>query len=69
MGLPAIASYPMPDPTVLPRPHISWRFEPVLAALLVHDTQNHYVGAFRWGVHLWSNPSTPSRPSRSWRRP
>ncbi|WP_128379339.1 isochorismatase family protein [Streptomyces cavernae] len=49
MSLPAIDSYPMPDRSALPRSHVSWRIDPVRAALLVHDMQNHFVGAFPEG--------------------
>ncbi|MCX4705322.1 isochorismatase family protein [Streptomyces sp. NBC_01373] len=49
MGLPAIDSYPMPDSSVLPRPHVSWRIDPARCALLVHGMQNHFVGAFPAG--------------------
>ncbi|MEU1405889.1 isochorismatase family protein [Streptomyces sp. NPDC005728] len=46
MGLPAIDSYPMPDRSALPRSRVSWTIDPARAALLVHDMQNHFVGAF-----------------------
>ncbi|MFJ8111317.1 isochorismatase family protein [Streptomyces sp. NPDC096132] len=49
MGLPAIDPYPMPDRSSLPRSRVSWRIDPDRAALLVHDMQNHFVGAFPAG--------------------
>ncbi|MGW0474171.1 isochorismatase family protein [Streptomyces coeruleorubidus] len=49
MGLPTIDSYSMPDRSCLPRAHVSWRIDPARAALLVHDMQNHFVGAFPAG--------------------
>ncbi|CAM5523462.1 isochorismatase family protein [Streptomyces aurantiogriseus] len=49
MALPVIDSYPMPDRSALPRSHVSWRIDPARAALLVHDMQNHFVGAFPAG--------------------
>ncbi|MBV7697308.1 isochorismatase family protein [Streptomyces sp. TRM70350] len=49
MGLPTIGSYPMPDHSCLPRAHVSWAIDPARAALLVHDMQNHFVGAFPAG--------------------
>ncbi|MEU6995100.1 isochorismatase family protein [Streptomyces sp. NPDC046465] len=62
MGLPGIGSYPMPDRTALPRSHGSWRIDPMRAALLVHDMQNHFVGAFPTGrspvVELVDNVAT-----------
>lgn len=62
MGLPAIDSYPMPDRTALPRSYVSWRIDPARAALLVHDMQNHFVGAFPAGrspvVELVDNIAT-----------
>ncbi|WP_435885285.1 isochorismatase family protein [Streptomyces tauricus] len=49
MGLPTIDSYAMPDRSALPRAQVSWRIDPARAALLVHDMQNHFVGAFPAG--------------------
>ncbi|MEU0370290.1 isochorismatase family protein [Streptomyces sp. NPDC006283] len=46
MGLPVIASYPLPDRTELPASCASWDIDPDRAALLVHDMQNHFVRAF-----------------------
>ncbi|MEV7142395.1 isochorismatase family protein [Streptomyces tauricus] len=39
----------MPDRSALPRAQVSWRIDPARAALLVHDMQNHFVGAFPAG--------------------
>ncbi|MFI8265840.1 isochorismatase family protein [Streptomyces sp. NPDC085665] len=44
MGLPAIGSYPMPASSTLPDSCASWTVDPLRAALLVHDMQNHFVG-------------------------
>ncbi|MFD4143287.1 isochorismatase family protein [Streptomyces sp. NPDC058572] len=46
MGLPVIDAYPMPDRSALPRSGALWDVDPERAALLVHDMQNHFVGAF-----------------------
>ncbi|MFD5779480.1 hypothetical protein [Streptomyces sp. NPDC126933] len=41
MGLPVIASYPLPDRSALPASSAPWAIDPSRAALLVHDMQNH----------------------------
>ncbi|MFE4643723.1 isochorismatase family protein, partial [Streptomyces sp. NPDC056730] len=46
MGLPAIASYPMPDRSALPASCAARDADPDRTALLVHDMQNHFVRAF-----------------------
>lgn len=48
-GLPKIASYPLPQPAELPAARGAWRLERTRAALLVHDMQNYFVGAFARG--------------------
>lgn len=45
----AVDPYPMPDRTALPAPQVAWRIDPLRAALLIHDMQNHFVGAFPAG--------------------
>ncbi|MFJ7244048.1 isochorismatase family protein [Kitasatospora sp. NPDC098652] len=46
MGLPRIASYPLPDAGELPANRVSWTVDPARAVLLVHDLQNHFLDAF-----------------------
>jgi bifunctional isochorismate lyase/aryl carrier protein len=49
MALPAIASYALPAPGELPENRVAWTVDPARAALLVHDLQNHFLGAFPSG--------------------
>ncbi|MGW0708413.1 isochorismatase family protein [Streptomyces sp. NPDC002643] len=49
MDQPAIGSYPMPDRSALPPSRVSWRIDPARSALLIHDMQNHFVGALPTG--------------------
>ncbi|MHA6799282.1 isochorismatase family protein [Bounagaea algeriensis] len=44
MALPRIAPYPVPDE--LPASRVLWRPDPARAVLLVHDMEQHFVGAF-----------------------
>ncbi|TDD77932.1 isochorismatase family protein, partial [Actinomadura rubrisoli] len=44
MGLPRIASYPMPG--TLPANRVTWTADPSRAVLLIHDMQNYFVDAF-----------------------
>jgi bifunctional isochorismate lyase/aryl carrier protein len=46
MGLPRIATYDLPRDDELPAARAPWRLEPKRAALLIHDMQNYFVGAF-----------------------
>ncbi len=46
MGLPRIAPYDLPRDDELPTARAPWRFEPQRAALLIHDMQNYFIGAF-----------------------
>ncbi|MFB7379300.1 isochorismatase family protein [Kitasatospora purpeofusca] len=46
MGLPRIPSYPMPAAAELPANRVDWTVDPSRAVLLVHDLQNHFMGAF-----------------------
>ncbi|MFE6050673.1 isochorismatase family protein [Kitasatospora sp. NPDC056446] len=46
MGLPRIPSYPMPAAEELPANRVAWTVDPARAVLLVHDLQNHFLGAF-----------------------
>ncbi|MCX4735555.1 isochorismatase family protein [Streptomyces sp. NBC_01363] len=46
MALPAIAPYPMPTADELPTNRVPWVPDPERALLLVHDLQNHFLGAF-----------------------
>ncbi|MDO9356216.1 MAG: isochorismatase family protein [Solirubrobacteraceae bacterium] len=47
MALPAIAPYPMPGAADLPEGRAPWIADPKRAALLIHDMQEHFVGAFQ----------------------
>ncbi|MFV0526421.1 MAG: isochorismatase family protein [Acidimicrobiales bacterium] len=46
MTLPQIATYPLPRPGDYPAPRVSWRADPLRSAVLIHDMQNHFIGAF-----------------------
>lgn len=46
MGLPRIASYELPDAEELPAPRGPWKLDVRRAALLIHDMQNYFVGAY-----------------------
>lgn len=46
MGLPRIAPYAPLGPADLPANRVGWQIDPHRAALLVHDMQQHFVGAF-----------------------
>ncbi len=46
MGLPSIAPYPMPGAVDLPDNRVNWTLEPQRSALLIHDMQEYFVGAF-----------------------
>ncbi|BCL29722.1 isochorismatase family protein [Streptomyces aurantiacus] len=46
MALPAIAPYPLPAADELPANRVSWTADPARAVLLVHDLQEHFLGAF-----------------------
>ncbi|GAU66006.1 isochorismatase [Streptomyces sp. NBRC 110611] len=49
MALPAIAPYPLPARDELPANRVDWTVDPARAVLLVHDLQNHFLGAFPAG--------------------
>ncbi|MEE6267826.1 isochorismatase family protein [Streptomyces diastatochromogenes] len=49
MALPAIATYPLPTPDELPANRVAWTVDPARAVLLVHDLQQHFLGAFPAG--------------------
>jgi bifunctional isochorismate lyase/aryl carrier protein len=49
MALPAIAPYPLPTEAELPANRVGWTVDPTRAVLLVHDLQNHFLGAFPAG--------------------
>ncbi len=44
MALPTIAPYPVPGD--LPESRVLWRPDPARAVLLIHDMEQHFVGAF-----------------------
>lgn len=46
MALPAIAPYALPTDAELPANRVDWTVDPARAVLLVHDLQNHFLGAF-----------------------
>jgi bifunctional isochorismate lyase/aryl carrier protein len=46
VALPAIAPYALPQPDQLPVSRAPWALEPRRAALLIHDMQRYFVGAF-----------------------
>jgi isochorismate hydrolase len=49
VALPAITPYPLPAPDELPGNRVSWTVDPSRAVLLVHDLQQHFLGAFPAG--------------------
>lgn len=46
-GLPRIDDYALPAATDLPAPRVGWQLMPQRAALLIHDMQRYFIGAFR----------------------
>ncbi|MCW2995728.1 MAG: dhbB [Conexibacter sp.] len=46
MSLPRITPYPMPSASELPANRVAWRLEAGRCALLIHDMQEHFLGAF-----------------------
>ncbi len=46
MGLPTIASYPLPTKAELPSPRGPWQLEAQRVALLVHDMQRYFLRPF-----------------------
>ncbi|OKI28948.1 isochorismatase family protein [Streptomyces sp. CB03911] len=46
MALPTIAPYELPGPDRYPAPKVPWQVDPARAAVLVHDLQNYFLGAF-----------------------
>lgn len=49
MALPSIDPYPLPTAAELPPARVAWSIEPARAALLVHDMQRYFIGAFAAG--------------------
>ncbi|GAA3184202.1 MULTISPECIES: isochorismatase family protein [Streptomyces] len=49
MALPAIAPYPLPSPEELPENRVAWTVDPARAVVLVHDLQQHFLGAYPAG--------------------
>lgn len=45
--LPRAIEYSLPTAQDLPQDRVSWALEPSRAALLVHDMQEHFIGAYR----------------------
>ncbi|TSB32631.1 isochorismatase family protein [Streptomyces benahoarensis] len=50
MALPAIAPYPLPSPEELPANRVAWTVDPARAVVLVHDLQQHFLGAYPAGA-------------------
>ncbi|WP_263164904.1 isochorismatase family protein [Streptomyces sp. SCSIO ZS0520] len=50
MALPAISPYPMPGADALPANRVDWTPDFSRAAVLVHDLQNYFLGAFTPGT-------------------
>jgi bifunctional isochorismate lyase/aryl carrier protein len=46
MALPRIASYPLPTASDIVASRLRWTLGSGRAALLIHDTQNYFIGAF-----------------------
>lgn len=49
MSLPRIASYSLPSADELPCARVPWTVQPESAALLIHDMQRYFLGAFEPG--------------------
>lgn len=49
MGIPRIASYPLPTPEDIPAARVPWTPDPHRAAILVHDMQQYFIAAFEPG--------------------
>ncbi|MEU1125061.1 isochorismatase family protein [Streptomyces sp. NPDC005899] len=49
MALPAIAPYALPTEAELPPNRVDWTVDPARTVLLVHDLQNHFLGAYPAG--------------------
>jgi bifunctional isochorismate lyase/aryl carrier protein len=50
MSLPRVTPYPMPTAAELPANRVAWRPEVDRCALLIHDMQEHFLGAFDRGA-------------------
>ena len=50
MALPKIPPYDLPRADELPAPRGPWKVETARAAVLIHDMQNYFVGAFTPGA-------------------
>lgn len=46
MGLPRIASYPLPTPDEYTGGRVAWPLDPRRAVVLVHDMQRHFIDAY-----------------------
>lgn len=46
MAIPAIAPYPMPAASELPRNTATWQVDPTRAVLLIHDMQQYFLAPF-----------------------
>ncbi|WP_031084326.1 isochorismatase family protein [Streptomyces sp. NRRL WC-3549] len=49
MALPTIAPYALPTGAELPANRVDWAVDPARSVLLVHDLQNHFLGAYPAG--------------------
>lgn len=49
MGVPRIASYPLPEKSALPAAKVDWQPDASRAALLIHDMQQYFLAAFDEG--------------------
>ncbi len=50
MALPSIAPYALPTAAELPAARVNWSLDPSRAALLVHDMQRYFIGAYPPGA-------------------
>lgn len=46
MALPTIAPYTLPTAAELPPARVTWRLDPTRVALLIHDMQRYFIGAY-----------------------
>ncbi|MCY8007249.1 isochorismatase family protein [Bacillus haynesii] len=49
MAIPAILPYQMPKVSNMPKNKVSWTPHPKRAALLIHDMQQYFLNAYRYG--------------------
>ncbi|GHE98098.1 isochorismatase family protein [Streptomyces fumanus] len=54
MAIPAIAPYPMPTASDLPKKQVDWVADPARCALLLHDVQAYFLAPYDHGSALYT---------------